>query len=457
MEKIKIFEDCFNRSNEFQIIYEYILNNKDKKEPICFAVDGTWGQGKSWLIEKIEAKLKGINIENQYSKNDLVKYTPKDFFVFKYNAWEMDYYDDPLIGIVLTLCEQLNNLSTLTLSNAINKSLINLIKISVQTLGDICGNISKKLIGTDVIKTSKKAYETIKEFKESGKIKTISSKSTISTDIEMLLRVLTKLSEYKKIIFIVDEIDRCLPDYAIKTLERLHHIFSKIDNSLTIISTDSIQLHKSIQQSYGDSIDAKKYLEKFIMFSFNLGLGKLEQSEFEKRLEELKNKLSCKQITSNKWDIITNLLETYNARTKELIIKRCIMSLSLFKSIDNEYLDEDLLVGCVFISTINYEKNIEKKFFSANCSPFYGNDPKLSIEKYLKQRFIDAIQFNLSLEEQKIWLILLYIFTKCFSKDEPNVRRVESRIDQLNDNVKEEILKKSKFLEAFNSVNMILR
>ena len=37
----------------------------------------------------------------------------------------------------------------------------NLIKISVQTLGDICGNISKKLIGTDVIKTSKKAYETI--------------------------------------------------------------------------------------------------------------------------------------------------------------------------------------------------------------------------------------------------------------------------------------------------------
>ena len=30
--------------------------------------------------------------------------------MFKYNAWEMDYYDDPLIGIVLTLCEQLNNL-----------------------------------------------------------------------------------------------------------------------------------------------------------------------------------------------------------------------------------------------------------------------------------------------------------------------------------------------------------
>ena len=100
--------------------YSFQENNKDKKEPICFAIDGTWGQGKSWLVEKIEAKLKGINIENQYSKNDLVKYIPKDFFVFKYNAWEMDYYDDPLIGIILTLCEQLNNLSTLTLSKAIN-------------------------------------------------------------------------------------------------------------------------------------------------------------------------------------------------------------------------------------------------------------------------------------------------------------------------------------------------
>ena len=273
----------------------------------------------------------------------------------------------------------------------------------------------------------------------------------------MLLKVLNKLSEYKKIIFIVDEIDRCLPDYAIKTLERLHHIFSKTNNSLTIISTDSIQLQKSIQQGYGDSIDSKKYLEKFIMFSFNLGLGQMEQSEFEKRLEELKSKLLCKQITSNKWNIIKNLLETYNARTKELIIKRCVMSLSFFKSIDNEYLDEDLLIGCIFISTINYEKSIETKFFSANCNPFYTNEPKLPIEKYLKQSFTDATQFNISLEEQKIWLTLLYVFIKCFSKNGLNVRKVESRIDQLSDNAREEILKKSKFLESFNSINTILR
>ena len=111
MSEFKIYDDCFNRTNVFQVIYKYILSNKEKKEPICFAVDGMWGQGKSWLIEKIEAKLKELDIEKQYNDNDLIQYIPNYFFVFKYNAWEMDYYEDPLIGIILTLCEQLNNLS----------------------------------------------------------------------------------------------------------------------------------------------------------------------------------------------------------------------------------------------------------------------------------------------------------------------------------------------------------
>lgn len=454
MSEFKIYDDCFNRTNVFQVIYKYILSNKEKKEPICFAVDGMWGQGKSWLIEKIEAKLKELDIEKQYNDNDLIQYIPNYFFVFKYNAWEMDYYEDPLIGIILTLCEQLNNLSFFTKSN---KKIKNLIKISVQTLSNVCGNIAKKLTGTDIIKISKKAYRRIKEFKDSGKIKTNSTKKTISTDIDMLLKVLNKLSVYKKIIFIVDEIDRCLPDYAIKTLERLHHIFSKVNNSMTIISTDSNQLQKSIQQIYGDKINTKKYLEKFIMFSFDLEPGNLDQVEFEKKLEELKTQLLCKQISTNKWNILSKLLETYNARTKELIIKRCITSLSLFDNIKISYFDEDILIGCIFIATINYEKSINSNLFFANCSPFNGNDPILPIEKYLKNNFINAKNFNINLYKNKIWFILLYIFTICYLKDQDNVKTIDYKIYQLEYNFQDEILQKVKILEYFYSINVLLK
>ena len=34
----------------------------------------------------------------------------------------------------------------------------------------------------------------------------------------------------KTIIFVVDELDRCLPEYSIKVLERLHHVFEKTSN-----------------------------------------------------------------------------------------------------------------------------------------------------------------------------------------------------------------------------------
>ena len=36
---------------------------------------------------------------------------------------------------------------------------------------------------------------------------------------------LSKLAEDQTLVIVVDELDRCLPDYAIKILERLHHLF----------------------------------------------------------------------------------------------------------------------------------------------------------------------------------------------------------------------------------------
>ena len=39
-----------------------------------------------------------------------------------------------------------------------------------------------------------------------------------------LQQVITEISKEKTVVFIVDELDRCLPEYAIKVLERLHHL-----------------------------------------------------------------------------------------------------------------------------------------------------------------------------------------------------------------------------------------
>ncbi len=66
----------------------------------------------------------------------------------------------------------------------------------------------------------------------------------------------------KPLIFIVDELDRCRPTFAIETLERIKHLFS-IDHVIFVLGIDREQLGHSIQSVYGN-IDVDNYLHRFI-------------------------------------------------------------------------------------------------------------------------------------------------------------------------------------------------
>ena len=54
------------------------------------------------------------------------------------------------------------------------------------------------------------------------------------------------MSEEHTVVIVVDELDRCQPDYAIKTLERLHHLFCDLENIIVILSIDGKRFVKGI-------------------------------------------------------------------------------------------------------------------------------------------------------------------------------------------------------------------
>ena len=79
--------------------------------------------------------------------------------------------------------------------------------------------------------------------------------------------------EYSKVIIpkvVVDELDRCIPQYAIKVLERLHHIFYGLDNVIVILAIDRRQLEHSVEEMFGINsledkrIDVEKYLKNSV-------------------------------------------------------------------------------------------------------------------------------------------------------------------------------------------------
>ena len=71
----------------------------------------------------------------------------------------------------------------------------------------------------------------------------------------------------------VDELDRCLPSYAIKVLERIHHVFNELENVVVIIAMEKKQMSNSLHQIYGDEMDVDRYLKKIISLSFKLDNG----------------------------------------------------------------------------------------------------------------------------------------------------------------------------------------
>ncbi len=68
-------------------------------------------------------------------------------------------------------------------------------------------------------------------------------------------------SPHRRMVFIVDELDRCRPLFALSLLERIKHVFG-VQGLTFVLVANLEELGKCVQRVYGD-VDEKRYLEKF--------------------------------------------------------------------------------------------------------------------------------------------------------------------------------------------------
>ena len=71
----------------------------DRKKNACYAVNGDWGVGKSFVLDMFEEQAKNIGIEGE----ELSRY-----LIFRYNCWEYDYYEEPLVAMVASMLDQID-------------------------------------------------------------------------------------------------------------------------------------------------------------------------------------------------------------------------------------------------------------------------------------------------------------------------------------------------------------
>ena len=88
-------------------------------------------------------------------------------------------------------------------------------------------------------------------------------------NLETLKACLKEFAAEKPIILFIDELDRCRPDYAVDMLEVIKHVFD-VENVKVVLVTNTKQLRAAINHRYGVEVDAHKYLDKFLKYSFAL-------------------------------------------------------------------------------------------------------------------------------------------------------------------------------------------
>ena len=88
-------------------------------------------------------------------------------------------------------------------------------------------------------------------------------------NLEALREALIYVAEKNPIIVFIDELDRCKPDFAVSILEHIKHVFD-VENVQFVLIANFEQLRDSINHCYGLRVDAQRYLDKFLKFSFRL-------------------------------------------------------------------------------------------------------------------------------------------------------------------------------------------
>lgn len=237
--------------------------------PMTIAINGVWGSGKTYLL-------------NQWA-NDLAN---EGCRIVKFNAWRDDFVRDPLVAIVGQFVSCLSEYEEFEFSVPRLLSVFRRISSDVvwMWLWDKVKFLLKNKLAIDVDVLAKTTLESQSQRLVNAYKESIAYREDFRERIEAIAD-----AHYQQhrmpIVFLVDELDRCKPTFAIAVLERIKHLFN-IRHTIFVVAVDVAQLNESIKSVYGN-IDTGNYLRRFFDLELNLPIS--NSTAFVSRLWERYN------------------------------------------------------------------------------------------------------------------------------------------------------------------------
>lgn len=244
--------DKLDRRRFGEILSQYVLR---MKFGAVLAIDAEWGIGKTWFGKNWAAQLE------------------KDGHRVVYiDAFQGDYVEDPFVLIAAEIAELIEPSSTphafVRTASAAAKALAPLAVKTILQAG------SKMLTGSAHLadevkkaleKTGEQAGETFAKLAE-DRISQFGVEKRALEEFRTQLQAFAAQSP-SPVVVIIDELDRCRPNFAVNLLERVKHFFD-VENVVFVLLINKKQFSSAIKGVYGAETDAKSYLDKFLSFTF---------------------------------------------------------------------------------------------------------------------------------------------------------------------------------------------
>ncbi len=259
----------------FQLLANTAANLIDvaDNDPISIGVSGTWGVGKTSLVKMI-----GESLKNEKRR--------KKYIIVDFNAWLYQGYEDARFALLQKVADELKSHDSQKLASGKIQKLIEKICTTAKTLkvpsSLLLASVDPQLaiipLALQEPLAKLKDFLETEKFEEAKKlVETFFSSSSTSYSNELLLTKEISLirDEFGEIlndldstlVILVDDLDRCLPQTAISTLEAMRLLLF-IPSSVFIIAADEDMIRSAVKKHFDDEdIDSNhitSYFDKLI-------------------------------------------------------------------------------------------------------------------------------------------------------------------------------------------------
>lgn len=268
--------DCLH----YQPIARTLVNlvKESGEMPVTIGIHGDWGAGKSSVLAMAELRFKQED----------------NILCIRFNGWRFQGFEDAKASLIESIIteikesqpgiEKVKEIATDLLKR------VDLLKLSKKTLswgGSLLsgiptpGVISDTLAMFSVLKP-RDSWEEAKPFLD-GILKPKEEENIPEQMVEFdkLFAELIDQAGLKKVVVLIDDLDRCLPETAIETLEAIR-LFLFSPKTAFIVAADEGMIEYSVRRHFPDLPQgpvkyAQNYLEKLIQVPFRIpALGLVE-------------------------------------------------------------------------------------------------------------------------------------------------------------------------------------